>query len=70
MAMNIVTLTAGITKAFIDSGAIPCPSLVALSAGLAKAIIDAVHEADVDPETGVPPMTSPSGPVTGKGRIK
>ena len=74
MALNVVTLTAGIRAAFIAGGADPGSALtIALCAGIAQAIITEFQtNADVVPATGVPPLTvalpAPQ-PVLGLGKI-
>ncbi len=70
MAVDMFAITGDIRAAFIAGGALPAsPLLIPLCAGLAQAWVNAIHSAEVHPETGVPPMTSPSGAVTGKGKI-
>lgn len=69
MATNAVRLGTAITGVLVAMGADPT---LAAPIGLqfATAILDELtNNAEVDPTGGTPPMASPSGAVTGKGKI-
>lgn len=52
------------------TGAVPGPALTGMCEAIAEAVVDELNtHGEVDPTTGIPPMTTGTGPVAGRGRI-